>query len=282
MPKPRPEVERCAAIYRLAVPERVGRGRAGERLGRGTGSSLEFQDRRSYAVGDDVRHLDWRAFGRTDQLLVRVYREEIAPRVEVLLDASKSMAVDPNKAQLAVDLAALLLRLARADGFHARLVVVGDRSEPAEPAAFDASGIELASSRPLIVGIQESLTWLVPGSMRFLVSDFLSPHDAPSLVRPLAAQAGSLGLLQVVSRDDLAPAIGSALRLTDSETGEILDLVMDSATVEAYATRIRRLVDALETECRRAGGHFLTAPSGSTLEEVCRNRLLPDRWLSIG
>ena len=70
----------------------TGTGRDGDQLGRGTGASLEFQDRRSYVAGDDLRHLDWRAYARTDQLMLRLYREEILPHVEIVVDASRSMA----------------------------------------------------------------------------------------------------------------------------------------------------------------------------------------------
>ena len=66
-------------------------GRTGELLGRGTGSSLEFQEYREYVPGDDIRHVDWAAFARSDALMVRLYREEISPRTEILFDASTSM-----------------------------------------------------------------------------------------------------------------------------------------------------------------------------------------------
>src|SRR5262245_56058583 len=99
MPAPSRRVQELAERYRIALVETNLRGVLGERIGRGTGSSLEFQDRRGYASGDDVRHLDWRAYARTDQLLVRVYREEILPRIDLLVDASRSMAIDESKAQ---------------------------------------------------------------------------------------------------------------------------------------------------------------------------------------
>ncbi|MCP5089094.1 MAG: DUF58 domain-containing protein, partial [Rhodobacteraceae bacterium] len=41
---------------------------------------MEFHDRRRYEAGDDVRHIDWRVLARTDELLVRVHREEVVPR----------------------------------------------------------------------------------------------------------------------------------------------------------------------------------------------------------
>ena len=42
-------------------------------------------------AGDDIRHLDWATYARTDQLMVRLYREEISPRTQVFVDTSRSM-----------------------------------------------------------------------------------------------------------------------------------------------------------------------------------------------
>src|SRR6476646_437313 len=87
-----PEVQRAADTFQLGLPRTPSAGRAGELLGRGTGSSLEFQEYREYVPGDDIRHLDWGAYARSDTLMVRLFREEISPRTEILLDASRSMA----------------------------------------------------------------------------------------------------------------------------------------------------------------------------------------------
>lgn len=53
-----PEVQQAAARYQLGLPRMPVSGRSGELLGRGTGSSLEFQEYREYQIGDDIRHLD--------------------------------------------------------------------------------------------------------------------------------------------------------------------------------------------------------------------------------
>lgn len=280
MPKPSPEVERCAAAFTLAVPDQIGRGQAGERLGRGTGSSLEFQDRRNYAVGDDVRHLDWRAFGRTDQLFVRVYREEIQPRVECLLDISKSMAVDPRKAQLAIDLTSLIVKLAIGDGFRAKILTMGDSVLPFEPMILDKQGIEFVSTRPLQESAGEMTAHVTNGSLRFIISDFLSPFDERSLVRSFASRAGHFTFIQILSADEARPTVGDALRLVDCETNETVDLVLDSATVELYQTRLQRLEASLASETRRAQGQFIKiTPSAAaerfTIETACRETLLP-------
>src|SRR6187431_2387720 len=96
------------AAARLALPRTLLRGRAGERLGAGTGSSLEFQDYRPYAPGDDLRHVDWAAYARSELLAVRLYREEVAPRVDLVIDVSRSMAVTDLKLRAHGELSALL------------------------------------------------------------------------------------------------------------------------------------------------------------------------------
>ena len=52
------EVAAVSASYRLALSSARFRGRIGSRRGSGPGSSLEFQDFREYAPGDDLRHVD--------------------------------------------------------------------------------------------------------------------------------------------------------------------------------------------------------------------------------
>lgn len=55
------------------------------------GSSVEFAEYRDYQFGDDLRRVDWRLYGRTDRLHVKVYEEETQLRLFTVLDISKSM-----------------------------------------------------------------------------------------------------------------------------------------------------------------------------------------------
>lgn len=275
MPRPGPEVSALAEAYRIGLRERPTRGLAGGRLGKGTGSSLEFQDRRDYSLGDDVRHLDWRAYARTDQLMVKLYREEIAPRVEVLLDLSRSMNVHPEKAQLACDLAFLLVRSAHEDGYQAKLVALGDRPELLPLGRLEGSGVEFEGRAPLAATLEQARPLIRAGSLRLFVSDFLFPHDAGSLLRPLALRAGGFAAVQVLSHEDAEPEVGRALRLVDAESDETLDLVLDPASVKAYRDRLARLTGALHEESRRLGAHFARLTTAKPLAIQCREELVP-------
>lgn len=64
----------------------------GEQQTRIQGEGLTFSDYRNYVPGDDTRLIDWKIFGRTDELFVKQFEEERNLTVHVLLDASESMA----------------------------------------------------------------------------------------------------------------------------------------------------------------------------------------------
>jgi len=270
MPRPGPEALRLGALHRLTLLADPRRGAAGERLARGTGSSLEFQDRRAYQAGDDVRHVDWSALARTDQLLVRQYREEVLPRVEIVLDSSRSMAVEDAKAQFAVDVAAVLAMAARGAGFQSLVAFAGDRPEVVDSARFENIGVEFTSRTAWPAALSAATAMLRTGSMRVLVSDFLFAHDASEIVRPLAARGGGLALVQVLGSFDVAPEVGAAVRVVDSETDAMRDLVLDTRTVERYRERLGRLTRALDEECRRAGARFVRLESKSGIGVAAR------------
>jgi uncharacterized protein (DUF58 family) len=90
------------------------------------GFSVEFAEHRMYQPGDDLRHIDWRVFGRSDRYYIKQFEEETNLRAYLLMDTSASMAWSsspdrlPSKLwyarQLAASIALLLLRQGDAVG----------------------------------------------------------------------------------------------------------------------------------------------------------------------
>jgi uncharacterized protein (DUF58 family) len=228
-------VAAAAARLRLAVDARRRQG-SGARLGRGPGASLEFHDHRAYEAGDDLRHLDWAVYARTDQLVLRRHRQEVSPRLEILLDGSASMALVPSKLARAAELAALFATLAEADGVRPRLWWSGAKVQHGDSgwrAFLTASAVGGAA------GLEAQLGPLLPGSERILISDGLCPGGGAAVVRRLAAGAGRCCLVQVLSPEELAPTCHGTLRLEDVEGGAAEHLV-SSATITAYRERLAR------------------------------------------
>ena len=63
------------------------------------GFSVEFAEHRSYGPGDEIKHIDWKLFGKTDRLYVKRYEEETNLRAHIILDTSKSMLYSSGKYQ---------------------------------------------------------------------------------------------------------------------------------------------------------------------------------------
>src|SRR5579864_8079240 len=88
------EGERAGSRFALGVSRRLPQGRAGLHQGGRAGSSLEFKEHRDYQAGDDLRHIDWNAYARSDQLAVKVFHEEVNPHLDLVVDGSRSMALE--------------------------------------------------------------------------------------------------------------------------------------------------------------------------------------------
>src|SRR5512143_3669546 len=74
------------------------------------GSGIEIERHKSYDAGDDLRQLDWNAYGRLDELLIKTFRAEREAPLHLFIDASASMGVPAGDAKFtfALSLAASL------------------------------------------------------------------------------------------------------------------------------------------------------------------------------
>jgi len=279
-----PEVQRAADIYQLGLPRAPAAGRSGELLGRGTGSSLEFQEYREYVPGDDIRHLDWGAYARSDTLMVRLFREEISPRTEILLDASLSMrAGGEMKPRLARQLAALLALLSGRLGGRPSIIPLED----GPPAPLGLNSLERLATVPfagrttMAELLNDHRVPLKRQAVRIVISDFLFPHDPASLIRRLATDSSSLWLVQVLSGWEASPTPQGGRRLVDIETDDQTDLVVDRAAIESYRARLGALQQELVRNCRRAHATFVSLVADRGLPALCRDDLCAAGLLRI-
>ena len=97
-----------------------------DRLSSRRGTSVEFEDYRSYAVGDDLRFLDWNIYGRFEEFFLKLYKEEENLRLTVLLDQSGSMAFgEPDKFLFARQVAAAVAYIGMSNLDDASLMTFG-------------------------------------------------------------------------------------------------------------------------------------------------------------
>lgn len=252
-----------APRYRLRRGGRF-RGGLGGRRGLGAGGGQDFVDFRDYAPGDDLRHLDWRGFARSDQLRVRLFEQETAPAGDVLVDLSASMAATEPKRRALGDLARLFAAWIAGEGGAPRWLALGGGAVPDPEAAECAGAMGLAVPR----------VPLRARGVRVVLSDCLDPGDLAAALRRLAVGAARFVVVQLLDPWERDPAAGGATTLHDCESGQRLELQLDARTVAAYRQRLLRLQASVRAVTAGLGGAFaevLAAPP----DEMCRRHLLP-------
>lgn len=253
--------ERAGQRYALRLPRAL-RGQAGVTIGQRAGSSLEFRDYREYQPGDDLRHVDWNAFARSDVLSVKLYREEVTPHLDLFVDNSRSMALEGTaKARATRGLTAFFAVAAANASFTCTPWLLGAGVEPivnatAPPAQWQ--GLDFAHRASPLTALQQGGGRWRPRGVRILLSDLLFDGDPLLLLRLLSERAAAVVVVQVLAAVDEQPIAGNNLRLVDAETGEVRELRVDEAALRRYAEALRLHQENWHAACRQTGALFAT------------------------
>lgn len=260
-----------AALLRL-------RGSPGEgtRGSRGAGQS-EFKGHRPYARGDDLRRLDWNAYGRLGRLFLREYEPEQGEALTLLVDTSRSMAAgNPAKHLLARRVAAafgfLALKRGGAAGLAGEASVQGAARFSKlldQLSALDFSGdAHLSDSARALAARRAPANLLV-------VSDLLEPLESLAPLAALSEKRCRITLMQVLSPDELDPAQIGPCEVVGLEERESLLLNVDASTLAAYRAEMAKHIESLETLALRHGWSFAVTDSASDLRDLMLGKLLP-------
>ncbi len=255
----------------------VGR-REGDRPGHQRGGRTEFADHREYSPGDDLRYLDWSIYGRTDRLFVKEFTKQEAVLACVVLDASASMGFgEPGKLAHAKRLAAAVAYLAGVAGNDAQLAafVGGDvRWSPRFVGRPDLQGIAaflepIAPSGPTdLFGVLRAFRERVhERSLVVLVSDLFDEGGGQRGLRLLASQRFDLGVLHLLSPQELHPPALGPVRLADSESAAREDLVVDADALRLYADRLNAFCEGWRGFCQRHDIRYVETSTATPFEE---------------
>ena len=243
------------------------------------GQSVEFADYREYALGDDLRQLDWNVYARLEKLFVKLFIEEEDVTVTLLLDASASMASGrPEKLLFAKRAAAALGYIALASEDRVTVSVMAGRASRRRNGLrgsgrvfrllSDLSAVEPATGpTDLVAAARHAAAQLTGRGVVVLLSDLLDPA-ADRVIRELAATGSELVIIHVLSPDELDPALEGDLRLVDSETGESVDVTADLGTLDAYKARLAAWKQGFADLAARRRASYVDLSSDTNLAEL--------------
>lgn len=267
----------------FSEPPQTPLGSMGNILARSVGSSLEFMEHREYLPGDDLRRIDWNAYARSDRLAVKLFREEVNPHVDLLLDVSRSMdLVGTRKGDAVYALAGFFAGAAAESRFSFRVFVTDDgcrvlgRSHLV-PLEWEPFRLETRVSPDEAIR-QMPPSWR-PRGIRIFVSDLLFPVDPEIIVSQIIGDAAVTIFVQLLAEDDIEPPQQGNLRLVDSESNERLELYLDTIARQRYKSNLQRHQENYNIACRRQGAFITTVVAERFLEEqrlddLCRAELL--------
>jgi hypothetical protein len=209
----------------------------GSRTGRRTGGAMEFADYRSYRQGDELRHVDWRLYARSDQLMVRRFAQETDPRCDIIIDCSASMDFYRKNAA-AAGLGAIFAQSALNAGFSLQVWLLHDTllklREPETPLLWElpAKGSTESSGKAF-----ETLSaGLFRNGVRILISDLFFDLSPETVMQKLGY--GNSVVIQVLGDEELTPRLSGNISVTDPESGESKLISVSPETLEKYKANL--------------------------------------------
>ena len=251
----RARMREAAGAVRL--PLRSGRwtGQAGSVLGMGTGSSVDFQDQRSYLPGDDPRYINWQAYARTGSSSMKLYRQEVSPRVDLLVDLSESMFNDSAKSTRSWELIYWAVESALRWGASLKVIRLsqGQCSEVpmTEVMACDWSLPESNGQQSQVPDLHRAP--LRPGSLRVLISDLLFPGAPQPVTTALHQAQGRSFIFSPFSGAEAAPQWAGNVEFEDAESRGIDKRRVTPDVLHRYREAYTRHFGLWREQCQRFG-----------------------------
>ncbi len=257
----------------------------GGKYGSKTGQSLEFVEHREYQPGDDIRHLDWSAVARSDKLAIKLFREEITPHIDLLVDLSASMDLNEAKFDALTSIIAILIKSAYNSGYTSDSWLIKKMCQKVEPSNLpidkwpDFKADSKNNTGKTIIDFPPKLK---SGAVRILISDLFWNQEPLGVLQRLSDGAAALIVIQLVSTLDINPNIYGNMRVIDSESGEALELICDETLVSEYKANFDRHRQYWKECCTRSGAAFCFLEAEKFLEDYIPNDLIKNEILVLG
>ena len=228
------------------------------------GFSVEFSEHRAYGAGDEIRHVDWKLWGKTDRFFIKQFEEETNLKSYLLVDQSLSMTYKSKKmtkleyAQiLAASLGYLMLKQQDAVG----LTLFDDRIRVNIPARSKRShlNIILSQMQNIIAGPETTIAPVLHKTAEaikkrgliILISDlFDDPDKVLSGLQHFRYKGHEVIVFHVLDPQELTLDFTQRTRFRDMESGE--EIITDPWHIQSdYQKSMEQFCDYIKSNCRQ-------------------------------
>jgi len=250
------------------------------------GFSQEFAEYRQYMPGDDLRHVDWNVFARSDKMFLKRFKGETNTLVTVLIDASKSMAYGSRgmqKLEYARFLAASVVYLAHLQRDATGLIVFDDEVRNfVQPSSRQGQMMRLmhaidkaeaGTATNFVRPFSHLVDFLRKRGMVVAISDFWDdPETLIKAVAPLRARGSEVVMFQVLDPEELKPTVKGSVLLEDMETGAKLQVSADYAGHE-YKEKMGAHLESIRQKAVAGGIDYFLCDTSKPLDQSLRHYL---------
>ena len=227
------------------------------------GFSVEFAEHRSYGPGDEIKHIDWKLFGKTDRLYVKRYEEETNLRAHIILDTSKSMlysSAQVSKLSYANSLAASLSYLMINQQDAVGIAKFSDKIDTFIPPKARPSHLNLILSQlddkdsgndtQIGMVLHELADRIKKRGMVILISDLLDkPENIMKGLKHFRHQNQEVIVFHIQDRKESEFDFDTRTKFFDMETGE--EIVTEPWHIRSnYNELISKLESNYKSNCR--------------------------------
>ncbi len=255
---------------RMTLRMRTAEGMAGGRKSNAKGSSVEFSDFREYIPGDDIRRIDWNAYGRFEKLFVKLFMEEKEGVFRIYLDSSASMdfGTEP-KSRHAKRMAAtygynvlqnqdrVILNVLSGDKIVQNLNVMGRQGFSKLIDALAATRYTEATD--MLAAIRSSD--IKSKGVSIVISDFYT-NDLEDILKYLTAKKQEIILIQVLTKWETDPDMSGSLNLVDAENGENRRITASGALFKSYKKQYTAFIENIDKLSKKYSARLIRVIDG--------------------
>ncbi len=262
---------------KLSINMRLNKGMSGGRKSSAKGTSVEFSDFREYVLGDDVRRIDWNAYGRMDKLYIKQFMEEKEGVFNIFVDTSKSMEYgEIKKSYRALQLAGALSYIILNNLDRVYVTQVKDSGLTV------GKGVTGRSSYKKVMRELESIRFdgettlskaiksrdITKRGVSIIISDFLDPNGVEDAIKYLLYKKQEIILIQVLAREEIDIDVEGTVNLQDMETGEEMKITVTKQVIDSYNKELQGLNNRLNMLSRKYNMIYLSTVSDESFDKV--------------
>lgn len=244
------------------------------------GASVEFAEYKEYAPGDELKHIDWRAYARVDRYYVKQFEDETNVRAFLLLDTSNSMNFSfdgvPTKFQYAATLLASLAWLLLQQGDAPGLLLFNDAPRTYLPPTSKRTQLDdictvldqarVGGTTRLDAALSRIAEAVRSRSLVVIVSDLIDASDeALKLARVLRARGMEVVVFHVLDRAEWTLP-WEEMTLFEGLEGEGDVLAEPDELRSAYQEEVQAMLARLKAECVRGDLEYIQVFSDTPVE----------------